>query len=214
MVELQGIEPWSGDIFPGLLRAQSATDFLGPRACADSFADGLSHLGCPTDLSDPGQQLSSLDDASYRVESDPGLTDFRARSGGEGEVVARVIGNYRFADIVNEISLHPRPASPRSTTTVETDQPHVQLSRRSLTGASSAYPSNPAGCDGIPPSGQLSSSRWRMARWASRMSCCSRSVCRLSYSFLPRASAISTLARPSRKYSESGTMVWPFSWTF
>ena len=33
--------------------------------------------------------------------------------------------------------------------------------------------------------------------------------CRLSYSFLPLATAISTLARPSLKYSASGTMVWP-----
>jgi hypothetical protein len=46
-VELQGIEPWSGDAFPGLLRAQSATDFLGPRACADTFADRPSRLACP-----------------------------------------------------------------------------------------------------------------------------------------------------------------------
>ena len=49
----------------------------------------------------------------------------------------------------------------------------------------------------------VSRSAWRrrlIAAWASRVSCCSRSAWRLSYSFLPRASAISTLARPSTKY--------------
>jgi hypothetical protein len=111
-------------------------DFLGPRACADSFADGLSHLKVPLAPVTRVSSSGSLDDASYRVESDPGLTDFGARSGGEGEVVARVIGNYVFAGIVYEISLRPRPASPRSTTTVETDQPHVQLSI--LAGAAEA----------------------------------------------------------------------------
>src|SRR5690606_18372511 len=46
-----------------------------------------------------------------------------------------------------------------------------------------------------------------IARWASRLSCCSRSAWRLSYSFLPRARARSTLARPRMKYSSSGTTV-------
>src|SRR6476469_7520933 len=50
-----------------------------------------------------------------------------------------------------------------------------------------------------------------MTRWASRLSCCSRSVWRLSYSFLPRATPISTFARPSTKYSCSGTIVNPDS---
>ncbi len=46
------------------------------------------------------------------------------------------------------------------------------------------------------------SPRWRrldIARAASRLSCCSRSVWRLSYSRLPFATASSTLARPSLK---------------
>ena len=66
-----------------------------------------------------------LDDASYRVGRNPGLTDLEARLSSEGEVVARVFGNYYFAGIVNEISLRSRLASPDATTTVETDQPHV-----------------------------------------------------------------------------------------
>src|SRR5690606_38373374 len=65
----------------------------------------------------------SLDDARTRVESTPGLTDFRTRSGGECEVGALGIGTYWFARSVNEITLHPRPASPGTTTIVETDHP-------------------------------------------------------------------------------------------
>jgi hypothetical protein len=33
-----------------------------------------------------------------------------------------------FARIVNEITVRPRPASPGSTITVETDHPHVEFS--------------------------------------------------------------------------------------
>lgn len=65
----------------------------------------------------------SLDDARNRDESIPGLTDFEARSGGEGEVGALGIGTYWFARSVNEITVRPRPASPGSTITVETDHP-------------------------------------------------------------------------------------------
>jgi len=36
----------------------------------------------------------SLNDASYRDESNPGLTDFEARLGSEGEVGAIRIGTY------------------------------------------------------------------------------------------------------------------------
>jgi len=46
------------------------------------------------------------------AEALPGLTDFEARSGGEGEVGASVIGTYWFAQSVDEMTAHPRPASP------------------------------------------------------------------------------------------------------
>src|SRR5512145_1271510 len=57
----------------------------------------------------------------------------KPRSGGEGEVGALGIGTYWFAGSVNEITQHPRPASPGSTTIVETDHPLCScqpLSRR------------------------------------------------------------------------------------
>jgi len=122
-VELRGIEPRSGGAFSGLLRAQSALEFLGPRASADTFADRPSRLKVPLVPSTRTSSSGTLDDASYRVERSPGLTDFEARLSSEGEVVARRFGNYWFEGIVNEISPHPRPASPEATTTVETDQP-------------------------------------------------------------------------------------------
>ena len=50
-----------------------------------------------------------------------------------------------------------------------------------------------------------------MARRASRLSCSSRRAWRLSNSFLPRASAISALTRPSLKYRLSGTIVYPLA---
>src|SRR5690606_5341763 len=55
--------------------------------------------------------------------------------------------------------------------------------------------------------------RWRSARAISRLACFSASACRLSQSFLPRATAISILALPSLKYSWSGTIVSPPSLT-
>lgn len=57
------------------------------------------------------------------AEAFPGLTDFEARSGGEGEVGASVIGTYWFAQSVDEMTVHPRPASPEPMTVVETDHP-------------------------------------------------------------------------------------------
>ena len=57
------------------------------------------------------------------AEALPGLTDLGARSGGEGEVGASVIGTYWFAQSVNEMTARPRPASPEPTTVVETDHP-------------------------------------------------------------------------------------------
>ena len=38
------------------------------------------------------------------AEALPGLTDFEARSGGEGEVGASVIGTYWFAQSVDEMN--------------------------------------------------------------------------------------------------------------
>ena len=127
MVEVAGIEPASDDVEPGLLRAQSAAAFLGPHDHADKIVDGLSQLKVPVTSLTKVTSSGSLDDASYRVESYLGLTDFRARSGGEGEVGALSIGTYGFARSVHEITVRPRPASPGSTITVETDHPPVQL---------------------------------------------------------------------------------------
>jgi hypothetical protein len=64
-----------------------------------------------------------LVDASDRAEGVPGLTDLHTRSGGEGEVGARCIGTYCFATMVDEITSPPRPASPGTTTDVETCHP-------------------------------------------------------------------------------------------
>jgi hypothetical protein len=64
-----------------------------------------------------------LVDASDRAEGLPGLTDLHTRSGGEGEVGALCIGTYWFATMVDEITSPPRPASPGTTSDVETCHP-------------------------------------------------------------------------------------------
>ena len=46
-VEVAGIEPASDDMRPGLLRAQCAMDFLGPRARTHTFPDRPSRVRVP-----------------------------------------------------------------------------------------------------------------------------------------------------------------------
>ena len=68
----------------------------------------------------------SLDDARHRAGSNSradGLKVQAAISGSENVVGAILFGTYWFARIVNELSVHSRLASLRSTTTVETDHP-------------------------------------------------------------------------------------------
>ncbi len=66
---------------------------------------------------------SPLNDAGIRSGNTYGPTDYRARLCSEGEVSALGFGTYWFARSVNEITLHPRPASRRITSDVETDHP-------------------------------------------------------------------------------------------
>ena len=89
---MAGIEPASVVVPLGLLRVQLAMDFLGPSALASKFADGPSRLSVPSAPTTSAESSGPLDDASYRVGSTPGLTDFRTRSGGECEVGAVGIG--------------------------------------------------------------------------------------------------------------------------
>ena len=72
--------------------------------------------------------MAFKNDARHCSESNYRLTDFGARSGGEGEIGALVLGTYEFTESVNEITLHPRPASLRRAAAVETDHPLIQLS--------------------------------------------------------------------------------------
>jgi hypothetical protein len=101
------------------------------------------------------------------------------------------------------MTLRPRPASPDWPYNVETDHPRegaatshcAVVNELSLEVQRSVGPT-----DSRAGLGQACRLRWAdMARCASIRSCLSRSVWRLSCSFLPLASAISTLARPSTK---------------
>jgi len=63
-VEVAGIEPASDGSEPGLLRAQSADEFLSPGILADKDADGLSHLEVPATPMTRATSSGSQDDAS------------------------------------------------------------------------------------------------------------------------------------------------------
>src|SRR5690625_6896102 len=79
-------------------------DFLGPSDHADKSLTGSVTLEVHAAQVTRATCSGSLDDARNRVESNPGLTDFSARSGGEGEVGALGIGTYWFARSVDERS--------------------------------------------------------------------------------------------------------------
>ena len=77
----------------------------------------------------------SLNDARHRAGSTTradGLKVHAAKSGGENVVGAVLFGTYWFARSVNELSARSRLASPRSTTTVETDHPLLSSHSRAL----------------------------------------------------------------------------------
>lgn len=81
-----------------------------------------------------------LNDAGIRSGNTYGPTDYRARLCSEGEVSALGFGTYCFAEIVNEITLHPRPASRRITSDVETDHPRGPPSEGPLSHCGVANP--------------------------------------------------------------------------
>ena len=90
--------------------------------------------------------MAFKNDARHSSESNYWLTDFGARSGGEGEIGALVLGTYEFAEGVNEITLPPRPASLRRAGAVETDHPLIQLPLKLVhDGLSQSYASDPPG---------------------------------------------------------------------
>ena len=121
-----GIEPPSNSRPRILLRAQSTNVFLGPRHPRRLTAGWAQLIECrsrPTNMGGtqwlprrrqtPGRSNSRAD----------GLKVQAAISGSENVVGAILFGTYWFARIVNELSVHSRLASLRSTTTVETDHP-------------------------------------------------------------------------------------------
>jgi hypothetical protein len=64
-------------------------------------------------------------DARFRFEGEIGLADYPFRLGSDGVIVCRFIGIYSFARVswFTRSSRLPRPASPASTSKVETVHP-------------------------------------------------------------------------------------------
>jgi hypothetical protein len=161
--------PWGGGGGGNRTRVRRRTPRASPGAACLRFsrpqrshrhvAAGLSRLEVPTIPTTRMVSSGSLVDASYRAESTPGLTDLVTRSGGECEVGALGIGTYWFtAVVVNELTPSPRPASPGSTSDVETCHPHVELSCCcGLSAAPRGYPVQPhprTGHSPVRPSGR------------------------------------------------------------
>ena len=89
-------------------------------------ASRLSRLSVEACSSTRHATSGSQNDARHQAGSTTwadGLRVHAAISGGENVVGAILFGTYWFERIVNELSEHPRPASLRSTTVVETDHP-------------------------------------------------------------------------------------------
>lgn len=138
LVEMGGIEPPSDDRPRGLLRAHPAIDFSAcdvmQACCQRSSVDEVSEHA----HRHGAHPVAPLNDARHQTEGTTwadGLKVHAAISGGENVVGAVLFGTYWFARSVNELSAHSRPASPRSTTAVETDHP---LLSSSLTGKQTA----------------------------------------------------------------------------
>jgi len=93
-VEVAGIEPASDGAFEDLLRAQSALTVSQLQHSRRQVADKLSRLKVPVTPTTWVTSSGPLIDARHRVESIPGLTDYAARLGSEGEVSALRIGTY------------------------------------------------------------------------------------------------------------------------
>jgi hypothetical protein len=97
-------------------------------ACKQVAAE-LSCIRVPLVPATKTKSIGPLNDASIRVESVPGLTDWLCYLGSESEVVLCFrFSIYFFTESVYEITLCPRPASPVATNIVETCHPHMQLS--------------------------------------------------------------------------------------
>jgi len=123
LVEVAGIEPASASAEPGLLRVQPAVVFLSPSDLAGVSLPGSVAVVVPVTPATQATSSGSLDDASYRTESTPGLTDLRSSLRRRGRSRRDWNRHLCFARSVHEITVHPRPASPGITTNVETDHP-------------------------------------------------------------------------------------------
>lgn len=88
-VEVAGIEPASADAPPRT--SPSAVQYersARPRCFTEQVTAGPSRLKVPPVAPTTTDSSGSLADASYRDESNPGLTDFGLALGGEGKVGA------------------------------------------------------------------------------------------------------------------------------
>ena len=108
-------------------------------------ASRLSRLSVGTDPPTWSAPSGLLNDARHQAGGTTwadGLKVHAAISGGENVVGAVLFGTYWFARSVSELSARSRPASPRSTTAVETDHPLLSSSthRPSKRSDVTAYP--------------------------------------------------------------------------
>ena len=180
--------------------------FSRPRQSRRQAADGPSRCWFFLVPPRPGHQVEPPSDARSRVGGDPGLTDFmlllaaRQRERSQRGLNWRLLVSRSW---LTRSSLGSSARFPCLDDRSRNRSPPVQLSLQGTTTAHSLHPVHLRW--GKTPSARSRARaypprpRRATARSASRLACCSASACRLSYVFLPRATAISTLALPSLK---------------
>src|SRR5215472_8445991 len=103
--------------------------FLSPGGLAGEPPPGSVAVWCPAHPRDRAERWILLTDARHRAGGSPGLTTSNSRSGREGEVSALNIGTCKVrSQVLRGYVRSPRPASPGSTTEVETLSPPIELS--------------------------------------------------------------------------------------
>ncbi len=197
-------------------------DFLGPGDHANKSPTGPATVWFPTEPRDRARWFSPLDYARIRVGNTPGLTPIKSythylirqrgrRTGNRSWYWRLFFATYGLRDHCRFLDTLPLLRQPLS-------KPIIPMLIFSIPPKPKLVPAVRHRCivreqrTAMP----LYSSGYAcrclrfaaaIARSVSRRSWCSRRVWRLSYSFLPRASAISAFARPSLKYRARGTIV-------
>src|SRR5215472_12290290 len=107
----------------------ACSGFLSPGGLAGEPPPGSVAVGCPAYPRDRDERWILLTDARHRAGGAPGLTTSNSRQAARARCVRLTLALIELrSQVLRGYVRRPRPASPGSTTEVETNHPHVQLS--------------------------------------------------------------------------------------